>query len=79
MTKNEYNYLLESIDKLKSADIAFNSSYRKYEITEEQIRLYNILLYQLDEVYIMANMLIENEMYRQDRVRRKREEKKIRE
>ena len=78
MTNNEYNYLLKSIDELRNADIAFNLSYRNYEITEEQIELYDTLLYRLDEVYTMANMLLENEMYRRNRIKRKREETKIR-
>jgi len=75
MTNNEYNYFLRSIDELKDADAAFNRSYRKYEITEEQLELYDKLIYQLDEVYIMANMLLSKETYRRDSIKRKREQK----
>jgi len=72
MTNNEYNYLLRSIDALKEADMAFNRSYCKYEITEEQLDMYDRLKYQLDEIYIAANMILENENYRRDRRRHRR-------
>lgn len=71
MTNNEYNYLLTSIDALKEADLAFNKSYCKGEITEEQLDMYDRLKYQLDEVYIAANMVLESETYRRDRRRRR--------
>lgn len=71
MTNNEYEYLISSIDELKAAETAFNNSYCDGKVTEEQVDLYHRLQYQLDEVYIMANMLIENENYRRDRRHRK--------
>ena len=38
----------------------FNSSYAGGEITEEQLDLYGRLKYRLDEVYIMADMVLSN-------------------
>ena len=71
MRKFEYNALIGSIDALKEADVAFNKDYMNKPISEEQISLYQDLTWKLDEVYIVANMIIENEMYaRDDRKRR---------
>lgn len=63
MKKYEYDALLKAVDNLKEADVAFNHSYVNGKITEEQLRLYEKLKYQLDEVYIMADMVLSNYMY----------------
>jgi len=60
MRKNEYNALLKAVDDLKEADAAFNHSYVNGGITEEQVDLYEKLKYQLDELYIMADMVLSN-------------------
>ena len=60
MRKNEYNALLKAVDDLKEADTAFNHSYVNGAITEEQVDLYEKLKYQLDELYIMADMVLSN-------------------
>lgn len=71
MRKFEYNALIGSIDALKEADVAFNKDYKNKPISEEQISLYQDLTWKLDKVYIVANMIIENEMYARDERKRK--------
>ena len=71
MRKFEYNALIGSIDALKEADVAFNKDYMNKPISEEQISLYQDLTWKLDEVYIVANMIIENEMCARDERKRK--------
>ena len=60
MRKYEYDGLLRAVDDLKKADAAFNHSYIKGEITEEQPDLYERPKYQLDEIYRMADMVLIN-------------------
>lgn len=71
MRKYEYDALLKAANDLKNADVAFNGSYVNGEITEEQLVLYDRLKYQLDEVYIMADMVLSNyrdaQMHREQR------------
>lgn len=62
MKKYEYDALLKAVDNLKEADAAFCHSYVKGEITEEQLDLYDKLKYQLDEMYIMADMVLTSYM-----------------
>ena len=79
MRKFEYNALIGSIDALKEADVAFNKDYMNKPISEEQISLYQDLTWKLDEVYIVANMIIENEMYARDVAKRRDQNKHKRE
>lgn len=58
MKKYEYNALLKAVDDLKEADAAFSHSYVNGRISEEQVDLYEKLKYQLDELYIMADMVL---------------------
>ncbi len=67
MRKYEFDALLKAVNDLKDADLAFNRSYVKGEITEEQLDLYDNLKYQLDEVYIMADMVLSSYVYTQMR------------
>lgn len=60
MKRYEYDALLKAVNDLKEADVDFNSSYAGGEITEEQLDLYDRLKYRLDEVYIMADMVLSN-------------------
>ena len=60
------------MDDLKDADAAFNRSYIKGEITGEQLDLYDRLKYQLDEVYIMADMVLSSYVYAQMRRKQRR-------
>ena len=60
MRKHEYDALLKAVNDLKEADVAFNGGYADDEITEEQLALYGRLKYQLDEVYIIADMVLSN-------------------
>lgn len=68
MRKYEYDGLLRAVDDLKEADAAFNRSYIKGKITEEQVKLYERLVYQLDEIYCMADMVLTN--YKTDKMLR---------
>lgn len=72
MNKYEYNALIESVDALRAADVAFNKSYLHEDVDEEQIALYHALVNKLDDVYTIANMVIENEQLRMDKRRRSR-------
>ena len=73
MKSYEYNALVNALEALKEADLAFQHSYRNdLKITEEQVELYRRLTFQLDEMYIAAHMLIENEDYRRDARKRRR-------
>ena len=67
----EYNALINSIDALKDADAAFSKDYFNNPISEEQISLYRDLLWKMDDVYSIAGMIIENEMYARDERKRK--------
>lgn len=58
MRKYEYDALLKAVDDQKEAGVAFCRSYVKGEITEEQLDLYDKLKYQLDEMCIMADMVL---------------------
>lgn len=70
MRKYEYEALLKAVNDLK--DAAFNRSYVKGEITGEQLDLYDSLKYQLDEVYIMADMVLSSYVYAQMRREQRR-------
>ncbi len=72
MRKYEYEALLKAVNDLKDADAAFNRSYVKGEITGEQLDLYDRLKYQLDEVYIMADMVLSSYVYAQMRREQRR-------
>ncbi len=72
MRKYEFDALLKAVNDLKDADLAFNRSYVKGEITEEQLDLYDKLKYQLDEVYIMADMVLSSYVYTQMRREQRR-------
>ena len=67
----EYNALISSIDALKDADAAFSKDYFNNPISEEQIALYRDLWWKMDDVYSIAGMIIENEMYARDERKRK--------
>ena len=67
----EYNALINSIDALKDADAAFSKDYFNTPISEAQISLYRHLFWQMDDVYSIAGMIIENEMYARDERKRK--------
>lgn len=72
MRKYEFDALLKAVNDLKDADLSFNRSYVKGEITEEQLDLYDKLKYQLDEVYIMADMVLSSYVYTQMRREQRR-------
>ena len=72
MRKYEYDALLKAVNDLKDADVAFNGSYTDGVITEEQLELYDRLKHQLDELYIMADMVLSNHKYAQMRTGRRR-------
>ena len=71
MRKFEYNALIGSIDALKEADVAISKDYFNNPISEEQIFLCRDLLWKMDDVYSIAGMIIENEMYAWDERKRK--------
>ena len=75
----EYNALINSIDALKDADAAFSKDYFNNPISEEQISLYRDLLWKMDDVYSIAGMIIENEMYARDERKRRYQNKHKRE
>ena len=79
MRKFEYNALIGSIDALKEADVAFSKDYFNNPISEEQISLYRDLLWKMDDVYSIAGMIIENEMYARDERKRRYQNKHKRE
>ena len=70
MTTNDYNALIKATAALREADTAFSQSYNNEIPTPEQHELFRALTEKLDDMYVVSNMLIDNETYRRDKRRR---------
>ena len=71
MNLNEYNALRRVTDAVRAADSAFcEDFYNDEQLTEKTYELLKDLLDNLSDLYSISDMIIDNETYRRDAIRR---------